>query len=83
MAFGSFNELFSRVLYEGEPKGWVPLYTMVTFRPDISYATAKHKVARQSRILATVGWIGTAIVGMAGLWALRGVRMAVSHRSHA
>ncbi|KAF9053567.1 FAD/NAD-P-binding domain-containing protein [Hymenopellis radicata] len=83
MRFESFNEQLSRVLFEGEPRGWVPLYTMVTFRPDISYATAKNKVARQSRVLSILGWTGTMLVGMAGILALRGLRMAVSHRSQA
>lgn len=50
------------------PAGWLPLYTMVTFRPDISYSTLKRKAERQDRIL---GW-GTAaavlgIIGYAGL----------------
>ncbi|KAF8921410.1 FAD/NAD-P-binding domain-containing protein [Mucidula mucida] len=63
MGFESFNEQLSRVWFEGEPRGWVPLYTMVTFRPDISYATAKNKVARQSRVLLILGWTGTMVVG--------------------
>jgi hypothetical protein len=29
-------------------KGWMPLYTMVTFRPDIGYAVAKSKADRQA-----------------------------------
>ncbi len=83
MRFESFNEQLSRVWFEGEPRGWVPLYTMVTFRPDISYATAKNKVARQSRVLLILGWTGTMVVGMAGILALKGLRMAVSYRSQA
>lgn len=45
-----------------EPRGWLPLYTMVTFRPDISYATAKRKVERQSHILAVGGWAASAVL---------------------
>ncbi|KAF8575953.1 FAD/NAD-binding domain-containing protein [Ramaria rubella] len=37
------------------PQGWLPLYSMVTFRPDISYATAKMKAERQSRIINGIG----------------------------
>ncbi|EPQ58754.1 hypothetical protein GLOTRDRAFT_104124 [Gloeophyllum trabeum ATCC 11539] len=44
---------------------WLPLYTMVTFRPDISYAVAKRKAERQSRILLGVGWCATAVTGFA------------------
>ncbi|THH33877.1 hypothetical protein EUX98_g231 [Antrodiella citrinella] len=43
------------------PSGWLPLYTMVTFRPDISYATAKRKARRQGEILSYAGW-ATAVV---------------------
>jgi len=39
------------------PSGWLPLYTMVTFRPDISYATAKRKALRQGEILSYAGWV--------------------------
>ena len=47
--------VLSRVTFPpGEPSGWVPLYTMVTFRPDISYTTAKKVAVRQSQIVATV-----------------------------
>ncbi|KAG8686946.1 kynurenine 3-monooxygenase, mitochondrial precursor [Ceratobasidium sp. 394] len=33
----------------GAAKGWISLYTMVTFRPDISYATAQRKAREQAR----------------------------------
>ena len=39
----------------GKPS-WVPLYTMVTFRPDISYATAKRKAGQQNKLLVVLGW---------------------------
>ncbi|KAK2466991.1 hypothetical protein APHAL10511_001249 [Amanita phalloides] len=38
--------------------GWIPLYTMVTFRPDIGYATAKQKASQQDKLLVVSGWIG-------------------------
>lgn len=50
------------------PTGWLPLYTMVTFRPDISYATARKKAARQSAILSFVGRLGTVVVGGTGVY---------------
>jgi kynurenine 3-monooxygenase len=45
-----------------EPSGWLPLYTMVTFRPDIGYAKARRKAERQSRILSNVGWLGAIVL---------------------
>ena len=60
------------------PDGWLPLYTMVTFRPDISYASVKYKVERQAQILAYASWISAALtVGTVGItcvkvwWRLR------------
>ena len=51
------------------PRGWVPLYTMVTFRPDISYAAAKRKAERQDRIIVDLAWgitaLGCLTVGVA------------------
>jgi kynurenine 3-monooxygenase len=38
----------------GRLSGWLPLYTMVTFRPDIGYATAQKRAARQARVLHLV-----------------------------
>ncbi|KIK08716.1 hypothetical protein K443DRAFT_84347 [Laccaria amethystina LaAM-08-1] len=57
------------VPYPSEPPGgWLPLYTMVTFRPDISYATVKNKAARQARILAGVWWVGATLLGLIGVY---------------
>ncbi|CAA7271785.1 unnamed protein product [Cyclocybe aegerita] len=52
----------------GKPNGWLPLYTMVTFRPDINYATVKQKAARQATILAWLTWIGVLLLGVVGSW---------------
>lgn len=50
------------------PSGWLPLYTMVTFRPDISYSTARRKFQRQSHILETTAWLSAGVaVGVAGI----------------
>ncbi|KAF8636532.1 hypothetical protein AX17_003345 [Amanita inopinata Kibby_2008] len=60
----SVTPLLSRVPYPpGDPSGWLPLYTMVTFRPDISYAAAKRKAAQQNNVLIALGWIGTLLLG--------------------
>lgn len=50
------------------PIGWLPLYTMVTFRPDISYGMARKKAAKQSVILSFVGRLGTVVLGATGLY---------------
>jgi len=51
------------------PRGWVPLYTMVTFRPDISYAVAKRKAERQDKIISDLAWgittLGCLAIGVA------------------
>jgi kynurenine 3-monooxygenase len=52
----------------GNPKGWLPLYTMVTFRPDINYATARAKAMRQTAILTRTIRIGVAALGAAAGW---------------
>lgn len=67
VAATAFSPLLSRVAFPGDPRGWLPLYTMVTFRPDISYATAKQKAANQSFVLMSVGWIGAAGLGVASV----------------
>ncbi|GLB35038.1 putative catalyzes the hydroxylation of L-kynurenine (L-Kyn) to form 3-hydroxy-L-kynurenine (L-3OHKyn) [Lyophyllum shimeji] len=65
----SLGPLLSRVPYPpGNPSGWLPLYTMVTFRPDISYATAKKRAARQARILEGLGWTLMTLIGVAATW---------------
>lgn len=59
----SLGDSLSRIAFPtANPRGWLPLYTMVTFRPDISYATARRKAARQAIILTTMARLGT--VGM-------------------
>lgn len=75
--FDGFRNMLSQVSFV-EPTGWLPLYTMVTFRPDISYATAKRKVERQARVLTIAGWAGAIVTGIV---ALRSVRLFLSHRT--
>lgn len=74
----SLSPLLSRVPFApGAPSGWIPLYTMVTFRPDISYANVKRKAEKQHRVVTATSWIGTAILGLTGLgitW------VSISHR---
>ena len=50
------NDIFGVPFPTTWPSGWLPLYTMVTFRPDISYSTAKRKARRQGEILSYAGW---------------------------
>ncbi len=59
----------------GRPRGWLPLYTMVTFRPDISYGNAKRKAAEQARVMSKVGIIGSVAFGVGASVLL--VRMAL------
>ncbi|KAF9532263.1 FAD/NAD-binding domain-containing protein [Crepidotus variabilis] len=60
--------LSQRPYPSGRPRGWLPLYTMVTFRPDINYATVKQKAARQSTILSMLLWFGIGALGAAAAW---------------
>ena len=60
----SVGHRFHKDVYpSAQPKGWMPLYTMVTFRPDIGYAAAKRKAERQTRILNALG-LGAGISGV-------------------
>ncbi|KAJ7134993.1 FAD/NAD-binding domain-containing protein [Mycena crocata] len=54
-----------RIIYGTDyPSGWMPLYTMVSFRPDISYSAAKKKAERQDRLVDSVAMsLGILIVG--------------------
>lgn len=49
-----------------KPSGWLPLYTMVTFRPDIGYATAKRKAERQATVVTASGVAGLAAFVLSG-----------------
>lgn len=65
MSVATLGPLLSRIPFSAhEPSGWIPLYTMVTFRPDISYAMAKKKAQRQSRVVSSIGWVGTTFFGI-------------------
>lgn len=37
-----------------EPFGWLPLYSMVTFQPHLSYSAARRRAQYQTRVLRTV-----------------------------
>lgn len=52
------------------PDGWLALYTMVTFRPDISYAEVRRKAERQNRIIDRIAWGGILASGVASLAAM-------------
>ncbi|KAF8078035.1 hypothetical protein FPV67DRAFT_1463893 [Lyophyllum atratum] len=69
ISLSSLGPLLSRVPYPpGNPSGWLPLYTMVTFRPDISYATAKKRAVGQAKIIEGLGWTIMTLIGVAGMW---------------
>lgn len=60
----SLGPRFHKAVYPSpQVNGWMPLYTMVTFRPEIGYAAAKSKAERQVRILNAVGY-GTVFLGV-------------------
>jgi len=64
---GSLSHRFQTAVYPSpQPRGWMPLYTMVTFRPDIGYATAKSKAERQTNILNALGF-GAGVLGVISL----------------
>ena len=55
----SLVPVLTRMTYSSSAAGgWMPLYTMVTFRPDISYATIRRKASRQNQLLVVSGWLG-------------------------
>jgi kynurenine 3-monooxygenase len=57
-------------IYGPLPSGWIPLYTMVSFRPDIGYSAARKKAASQERLIERAGMaLGLLVVGYAS-WAL-------------
>ncbi|KAJ6534933.1 FAD/NAD-P-binding domain-containing protein [Mycena capillaripes] len=59
----TFSDLKENI-YGPPPSGWIPLYTMVSFRPDISYSVASKKAASQERLIERVGMaIGLLVVG--------------------
>ena len=65
----SFSMMLARTPYPPEkPKAWIPLYTMVTFRPDMSYSTVKRKAARQAAVLTWLGWIGVVVLSFLTMW---------------
>ena len=61
--------------FPGTAGGWLPLYTMVTFRADVSYSTARRKHERQSRVLGLAAWLsagaGVVAAGVAAAAFLR------------
>jgi len=64
----AIGPVLARVTFPSlRPSGWLPLYTMVTFRPDISYATVKRKYERQSAQLSNLGYLSTGALSIASL----------------
>ncbi|CCM02351.1 uncharacterized protein FIBRA_04446 [Fibroporia radiculosa] len=67
------------------PSAWLPLYTMVTFRPDISYSTARRIASREHRILEVTGWasalIAVSAVGITTITILRRLGLIHPHNT--
>jgi len=63
------DQLVATPFIQGAARGWLPLYGMVTFRPDINYATVQRKAAEQNRFLTALG-LGTAsgTMVLVGMW---------------
>ncbi|KAG6376448.1 hypothetical protein JVT61DRAFT_2436 [Boletus reticuloceps] len=53
---------------------------MVTFRPDISYATAREKAAKQSAVLSFAGHFGTAFLSATALYTAWSLNNSLSLR---
>ncbi|GBE82002.1 FAD/NAD-P-binding domain-containing protein [Sparassis latifolia] len=76
VTLNSLIPVLSRVPFSPNPStGWLPQYTMVTFRPDISYSTVKRLASKQKRILEYTGWASAAVgVGLASITCVTGLR---------
>ncbi|KAG8868012.1 kynurenine 3-monooxygenase, mitochondrial precursor [Serendipita sp. 405] len=61
-AFEAFIPRLKQETFLPTPRGWLALYTMVTFRPDISYAEVKRKARRQDTFINNVAWSGLMFV---------------------
>jgi len=62
----------ARIPYpSGTIQGWLPLYTMVTFRPDIAYDVARRRAARQAHILRWAGWSAIGVFSGFAAWSIR------------
>ena len=48
------------------PTGWLPLYNMVTFRPDISYSNARRQSQRQARRVRSACWAFLSLTALCG-----------------
>ncbi|VVT50622.1 uncharacterized protein SAPINGB_P002825 [Magnusiomyces paraingens] len=46
---------------------WLPLYTMVTFRPDISYSEALRRETLQAKIVHNIVYYSTGILALTGV----------------
>ncbi|KAJ7757477.1 FAD/NAD-binding domain-containing protein [Mycena metata] len=63
---GSLVDLSQTISGPEVPSGWIPLYSMVSFRPDISYSAAKKKAEHQERLIDSIGLgLGALSIGYA------------------
>jgi len=56
------------------PGGWLSLYTMVTFRPDIPYALARRRAQRQLGVLKILGLSGVGLIAVGLAYSAKVVR---------
>lgn len=71
--FVPFQTLASQLTvntFNKAPDGWLALYTMVTFRPDISYAEVRRKANRQNHLLDVTVWGGLVVSACVGIVAI-------------
>lgn len=66
LPFQSFFPYLSSNTFKPTPNGWLALYTMVTFRPDIRYSEVRRKAKRQDYLLSMFAWSGIATTAGVG-----------------
>ena len=71
VAMGQLTSQLRTMTFLNEaPRGWIALYTMVTFRPDISYGAVRRKADRQNKVVeGFAGGLAMASLGTAA-WLL-------------
>jgi len=71
----TLTDVLSQVPFpRANPGGWLSLYTMVTFRPDIPYALARRRAQRQSGVLKILGLSGVGLIAAGLVYSAKVVR---------
>lgn len=83
VAFEALLPVLDVLPYPTTPaRGWIPLYTMVTFRPDVRYGDARRRAEGQYKTLRLAGWttvIGA--IGAAAAWSAGRILLAKQRRA--